>query len=94
MPVKYGQIYRSCQPVRSEPEPRHIRIKVVGKPMTIPGVWGFGKVDVVTLREDGTETRRRGIKMTQLHESATTPAGQPRRTGYVLVAAAGRDDEK
>lgn len=81
--IEQHQIYRSCQPVRSEPELRHTRIKVVGKPMTIPGVWGFGKVDIVTLTDDGREVRRRSIRMDQLHETATTGDGQPRRTGYV-----------
>ncbi|TXJ78593.1 hypothetical protein E2C11_16430 [Streptomyces lavendulae] len=82
--IEPGQIYRSCQPVRSEPEPRHIRIKVVGKPMTIPGVWGFGSVNIVTLTADGREIRRRAIECTQLHATPTTRSGQPRRTGYAL----------
>ncbi|WP_225811297.1 hypothetical protein [Streptomyces spinosus] len=82
--IQPGQIYRSLDP-RDElygEGPR--RIKVVGKPMTIPGVWGFGKVQIATLREDGTETRRRRISIDQLHDSPTTRDGQPRRTGYAL----------
>ncbi|MFK0154268.1 hypothetical protein ACIQVK_19610 [Streptomyces sp. NPDC090493] len=81
--IQPDQTYRSCQPVHSEPEPRRTRIKVVGQPGRIPGVWGFGKVDVVTLADDGRELRRRAIRMDQLHETATTYDGKPRRTGYV-----------
>lgn len=82
--IEQGQIYRSCQPVRSEPEPRHTRIKVVGKPIATWGRYGYGKVDIVTLTDDGREIRRRRIRMDQLHDSPTARDGQPRRTGYAL----------
>lgn len=83
--VAKGQEYEAVQPVRSEPKPRHARIRVVGRPRTIPGIYGFGKVDVVTLTADGRELRRRAIEMCQLHAAGLTAAGQPRKTGYRLV---------
>jgi hypothetical protein len=82
MPIEPGQIYRSLGDPYPYSEPR--RIKVVGTPGSIPGIWGFGKVDVVTLTETGREIRRRAIEALQLHDSATTRDGKPRRTGYVL----------
>lgn len=82
MPIEPGQVYRSVGDPYPYSEPR--RIKVVGNVQCIPGVWGFGKVDVVTLTENGREIRRRAIEATQLHDSATTRGGKPRRTGYVL----------
>jgi hypothetical protein len=80
--IQPGQTYRSLGDPYPYDEPR--RIKVVGNPVTWPGLYDFGKVDVVTLTETGREIRRRAIEVTQLHESATTKTGKPRRTGYVL----------
>ncbi|MFK0045484.1 hypothetical protein ACIQU4_15425 [Streptomyces sp. NPDC090741] len=84
--IQPGQIYRSVPPSPSDPDDRHRRIKVVGTPITIPGVWGYGKVDVVTLTETSREVRRRSIEASQLHATATTRDGKPRRNGYVLEA--------
>lgn len=81
--IQPGQTYRSLSN-RHHPCDGPRRIKVVGKPGTVPGIWGFGKVDVVTLTEDGREIRRRAIEISQLHDSPTTASGQPRRTGYTL----------
>lgn len=81
--IEPGQTYYSLSN-RHHPCDGPTRIKVVGKPMTIPGVWGFGKVDVVTLTPAGREIRRRAIDMAQLHDSPTTRDGHPRRTGYAL----------
>jgi hypothetical protein len=81
--IKPGQIYRSLSN-RHHPVDGPTRIKVIGTPITIPGVWGYGKVDVVTLTRTGREVRRRSIEASQLHATATTGDGQPRRTGYVL----------
>jgi hypothetical protein len=61
------------------------RIRVVGEPVTTPGLYGFGKVDVVTINADGRELRRRAIEVTSLHPTGTARDGQPRRTGYRLV---------
>ncbi|MEU6990326.1 hypothetical protein ABZ953_06645 [Streptomyces sp. NPDC046465] len=83
MPIEPGQIYRSLSS-RHHPVDGLTRVKVVGKVQTIPGVWGFGKVDIVTVTRDGREIRRRAIEATKLHESALTKDGQPRRTGYIL----------
>lgn len=82
--IQPGQTYRSVKPTAGEPEPRHIRIEVVGTIGRIHGVWGYGKVDVVTITADGRKVRRRAIEASQLHASPTTKTGQPRRTGYVL----------
>lgn len=87
--IRPGQIYESCQPVRSEsvdrPGVRHVRLKVLGEPGRMHGLWGYGKVTVVTLTEDGREVRRRSLEASQLHASGTTKDGAPRRTGYRLV---------
>lgn len=80
--IEPGQTYRSLSDPYPYTEPR--RIKVVGTPMTIPGVYGYGKVTVVTLTSTGREIRRRAIEVTQLHDSTTTRDGQPRRAGYAL----------
>jgi hypothetical protein len=50
-----------------------------------PGLYGFGKVQVATLTDDGREVRPRALEVNQLHDSGTTKTGQPRRTGYRLV---------
>ncbi|MFF9240070.1 hypothetical protein ACF1AL_14720 [Streptomyces sp. NPDC014801] len=84
--VRPGQIYRSLGDPYPYTEPR--RIKVVGEPITTLGRYGFGKVDVVTLTDTGREIRRRAIELTQLHPTATTSDGKPRRTGYALEAPA------
>ncbi|TFI30153.1 hypothetical protein [Streptomyces sp. 4R-3d] len=76
--IQPGQTYRSADP-RGGP-----RIKVVGEPISVAGLHNSGKVDVVTLTKDGREIRRRPIEVTQLHATATTRDGTPRRTGYVL----------
>ncbi|MGW1409419.1 hypothetical protein [Streptomyces sp. NPDC002403] len=88
MNIQPGQIYRSLTN-RHAHGGGPVRIKVVGEPHTIPGGWNFGKVDVVTLTETGREIRRRNIEVTQLHDSATTKDGKPRRTGYVLEQSEG-----
>ncbi|MFF4644929.1 hypothetical protein [Streptomyces sp. NPDC001389] len=82
--IQPGQIYRAVKATASEPEPRHIRIEVVGTLGRIHGVWGYGKVNVVTITADGRKVRRRAIEASQLHATETTRDGQPRRTGYVL----------
>lgn len=84
--IQPGQTYRAIQPTASDPRGEHRRIKVVGKLITHHGVWGYAKVDVVTLTAGGREIRRRPIEVGQLHATATTRTGQPRRTGYVLEA--------
>ncbi|WP_329390241.1 hypothetical protein [Streptomyces sp. NBC_01716] len=81
--IQPGQIYRSTTPIPDQPD-NYRRIKVVGEPNTVPGGWNFGKVDVATLAEDGREIRRRRVETSQLHATATTRDGKPRRTGYVL----------
>ncbi|MCX5137612.1 hypothetical protein OOK06_36705 [Streptomyces sp. NBC_00340] len=81
--IQPGQIYRSLSS-HHHPVDGPTRIKVVGTVQSIPGVWGFGKVNVVTVTRTGREVRPRAIEAAQLHETATTASGQPRRTGYVL----------
>jgi hypothetical protein len=81
--IEPGQIYRSLSN-RHHPCDGPTRIKVVGKPGTIPGGHHFGKVDVVTVTATGRELRRRAIEASQLHDSPTTQDGAPRRTGYAL----------
>jgi hypothetical protein len=45
---------------------------------------GYGKVPVATVTEDGREVRHRPLSADQLHDTALTRDGSPRRTGYVL----------
>lgn len=84
--IQPGQTYLAVKPSPTHPGGTRIRIKVVGTPITIPGVWGYDKVNVVTITETGREVRRRAIEASQLHASATTRDGKPRRNGYVLEA--------
>jgi hypothetical protein len=86
--IQRGQVYESCQPVRSMPGQHYTRIKVIGEPVSMHGLYGFGKVMVVTLAEDGREVRPRALEVDQLHDSGTTKTGQPRRTGYRLIKEA------
>lgn len=81
-PVEPGQEYVSCLASPGDEDP--YRIRVVGKPVTISGIWGFGKVRVVTVLPGCRETRERALSVDQLHDTATTRDGQPRRTGYIL----------
>jgi len=83
MSIHAGQIYQSVSN-RHHPVDGPVRIRVVSEPSRFHGVYGYGKVQVETVRPDGTGVRRRRIELTQLHESATTRAGEPRRNGYVL----------
>ncbi|MEV7013339.1 hypothetical protein [Streptosporangium sp. NPDC051022] len=80
MPVSPGQIYESCHPLD---EGR--RIRVLGEPGRFHGVYGYGKVTVETIDDNGRGVRRRAIEVSQLHDSGTTRTGQARRTGYRLV---------
>jgi hypothetical protein len=80
--IQPGQTYRSLS--NRHPADGPTRIKVIGQPITMHGLGGYGTVQVVTLTADGREIRRRPIKCTQLHDSPTTRDGEPRRTGYVL----------
>ncbi|MFE9372279.1 hypothetical protein ACFYM2_21265 [Streptomyces sp. NPDC006711] len=83
MPIEPGQIYRSLSN-RHHAVDDPTRIKVVGEVQSIPGIWGHGKVTVVTLTKTGREVRRRAIEASQLHPTATTREGKPRRNGYIL----------
>ncbi|MGK5733197.1 hypothetical protein [Streptomyces sp. URMC 124] len=72
MTIQAGQIYRSCDP---RDDGRGIRIV-----RYTPG-------DARALVEDAdTGTRTRPLRVAQLHTSATTANGTPRRTGYALEA--------
>lgn len=64
-----GQVYRSCDPHGGP------RIRVTAY---TPGDARAHVVDA------DTGKRPRQMLVTQLHESALTRAGRPRRTGYVL----------
>ena len=75
--IQPGQIYRSCDP-RGGPRIRIVRL-APGYP-----AWGWSKTTVETVTADGRGIRQRAIETTQLHETATTQDGQPRRTGYAL----------
>lgn len=78
--IESGQLYEPCN-FRGA----GIRIKVIAAPTTTFGMYGYGKCRVATLTPDGREIRPRYIECSQLHDSPTTKAGAPRRTGYHLV---------
>ncbi|MFJ5071668.1 hypothetical protein ACIQC7_35160 [Kitasatospora sp. NPDC088556] len=82
--IKRGQIYQSLSG-RHHPADRPTRILIKGVIPYGAGCWGQGTASVVTLTTTGREVRPRNVKLTQLHNSATTRDGQPRRTGYRLV---------
>jgi hypothetical protein len=84
MPIEPGQIYQAVKPNSTDPNDPQRRIRIVSRPVSFHGLWGYGKVTVETLRPDGTGIRQRALETRQLHDSATTQDGQPRRTGYVL----------
>lgn len=73
MPITPGQTYRSADPR----ELIRIRIKTY-----VPGENRALVVDAATGK------RPRPMLVTALHDSATTQAGKPRRSGYVLETAA------
>lgn len=81
--ITAGQIYEAVRTDRAFTSLR--RIRVVSEPSRFNGVYGYGKVMVETVLPDGRGVRRRRIELSQLHESATTKTGEPRRNGYVLV---------
>ena len=83
--IERAQVYESCRPVRSMPGEHYTRIRVIGEPVSMHGLYGFGKVMVATLTDDGREVRPRALEVSQLHDSSTTKTGQPRRTGYRLI---------
>lgn len=80
--IRPGQTYRAVKASPGDPQKRQIRIRVVTKPYA--NAFETGKVDIETVRPDGTGVRLRRIKLDQLHATATTRGGKPRRTGYVL----------
>jgi hypothetical protein len=67
--IQPGQTYRSCDP-RGGPRIRIVRYEP-----------GWNRADVVDATT-GKQPRR--IVVRDLHPTATTRTGQPRRTGYVL----------
>jgi hypothetical protein len=91
--ITAGQIYEAVAAKDRVPSPGERngmprRIRVVSEPSPFHGVYGYGKVMVETVLPDGRGVRRRRIELSELHESATTKHGQPRRNGYVLVMSA------
>lgn len=77
--IRPGQVYETCQPVYGHADgDEYVRIKVMQAPVGL-------KVTVATLTTEGRLIRWRSINTSQLHESGTTKAGAPRRTGYRLV---------
>ncbi|MFE2850619.1 hypothetical protein ACFXJO_05725 [Streptomyces lavendulae] len=83
--IQPGQIYVSLSN-RHHPVDGPTRIKVIDAPATVAGLYHYGKAVVVTVTRTGREVRRRSVECSQLHATATTHDGQPRRTGYVLEA--------
>ncbi|WP_149038077.1 hypothetical protein [Kitasatospora sp. MBT63] len=70
-----GQIYESCHPLD---EGRRVRVVSVGP----------NRAEVETI---GGPPRRRPILLGQLHATALSKAGRPRRTGYRLVQSAAKE---
>lgn len=85
MTISPGQVYRSCKPTFVvDGEETHTRIKVTGYPIRTVGLFGYDKVPIVTLLDDGKEVRPRAIECSELHDTRFTLAGAERRTGYYL----------
>lgn len=83
MIIKEGDEFEACDP-RERPPLRDpaLRIRVMANP-------GAGDaVEIATVAENGTATRRRRIQRKQLHDSAATRNGQDRITGYARVKEA------
>lgn len=70
MPIEPGQIYRSADPRDSHREP----IRVIAYD-------GSNRAEVADAHSG---KNHRQILITSFHDNATTKAGKPRRTGYVL----------
>jgi hypothetical protein len=81
--IAAGQIYTRHDPVENVT----YRVRVIRGPIN---GYGGGKAWVESLLPDGRAVRQRPIEASQLHDSPTTRAGQPRRTGYVLEAEPSR----
>jgi hypothetical protein len=76
--IRPGQVYVAC-------DGSGRLIRVLSRVNNTPGLHGFGKVDVETMSSDGRGLRFRAIEARQLHATAATRNGQPRRTGYHLT---------
>lgn len=63
-----------------------ILVRTVGRPGLTHGLYGYRKIEVVTVLPDGRETNRRRISIDQFHQSDITLSGAPRRSGYVRVS--------
>lgn len=90
--VLVGQEYETCQPIYwlqaadGTRGPVCTRIRVVSKPVTTPGLHGFGKVEIETVTASGRGIRRRRINVAQLHATGTVGTEElPRKSGYRLV---------
>lgn len=81
--IEAGQVYVAVKASPSMPGEHRVRIRVVDCGAGYPS-WGWSKTTVETVLPDGRGVRRRAIETTELHASATTRDGRPRRTGYVL----------
>jgi hypothetical protein len=78
MNVRPGQIFYSANPANN-----NRRIKVTGFPSDC-NMWSRGKVNVVTIDDQGRELRPRLVKMSELHTTVLTRDGNSRRRGYIL----------
>lgn len=86
--IEPGQVYYSLDPRIEQYYDAPRRIKIVSEMITTPGLHGFGKVDVVTLTDDGREIRRRSILTTQLHAGPIGESGRRLKHGYALEVEA------
>lgn len=78
-----GQVYESVSdrvPAPGRPDGIPRRIRIAREPIR----W-HGKVFVETVQSDGRRVRGRWMETSDLHASAMTRYGEPRRRGYVLV---------
>ncbi len=80
--IQPGQTYRSLN--NRHPADGPTRIRITNAPFGATDLDGMRKVQVVTITRDGREIRTRWMRTDQLHATATTRDGAPRRTGYVL----------
>lgn len=86
MTISPDQVYRSCQPAFVvDGKNVHRRIKITHYPILTHGLYGYGKVRIVTLTDDDREIRPRAIEVSELHQTRFHEDGEERRTGYYLV---------
>lgn len=88
--IQRGQIYRSATSVDlPDGTATFVRIQVIDGPGRLGFAAGFVRVGTIVERQSAVRLiRQRWLLASQLHASATTKTGNPRKTGWILVTDA------